>query len=931
LFMMECSSCKVKFHGTCINVSEFDVTDNVLWVCSPNCEDDVPIGLKTTKKVVVGSKKRNAAKKDSPSPDNIPTPQTKSQQHQLCMALCKYKRKASSGQFMVECENCKVWFHGSCMGLCQRDVASDDVIWVCSSQCEDDIPVGSKHEKKLLVGSAVCKSDSCIRSKHHDKAKGAGDVPPNVDDEQPLSSQNQLLPSSDEVACRTIQNADHGVSKDQFIESKSDISCDLDSCAKVNSSVEPNEDSNCSVMAGSKRWCIPECRYGRSAECDRFMVECSGCKEWFHGKCVCVRERDVDGEDVLWLCTAACEDEFPAIMKVGKRLVIGSLLLDNRKKLDQPNQEESKQDQKLSTCKAETSRKEKRKACSDLESSQNTIINNVEIADRGKSVSKRKRGNICEVSTSCEEKSQGGQESVVIRDSALCKFLGISTGSNSTRSKVNAFVLAYLKRKELLDKSDHMMCLPNDKLRKVFDLPERCTLKKVAKRIKALLVKESDKGSMSTPRTPLARSMLSYESKSPFSNEKGHANLFAEPGIRLFEERSSSVLHETNATFDDEDDDVPLFAANSNQFTYRGQPTADTTSECHAATDSNEQILTSHDAIAVDTSSESGCIIRSYSETECHSQVTANSEENTPSADLASLAKADSADNVNAEENERGSVELQCLSDLNHSGCFIPSDSGIELIKKSKESIHLDDLEAQMKAGSDLSDDVDAELNLIASVEHKSVSVSNAEADVLLPSCLKARSTIPSLQSAEAELGGSQMLITHEPETANDMVNVVHHPCRDLVPMQQDCAQQVAVAEEILSEETHQDRADTMVDLEHSVCPLSSSCLDPSEKGASNESIVINKEQGPESRGGANISKAFTLKAADDHAVEEPLKAADDRAVEEPMQDDEDDSVDPSLLEMLEQGALSNAQSADDDDFVSMQDLEMLEAGAASV
>eukprot|EP00960_Hanusia_phi_P002406 69729-Hanusia_phi.AAC.4 len=57
-----------------------------------------------------------------------------------CKKSCKVGRSVVENVFMLFCEACEVWFHGSCVGLQEGDIQDENAIWVCCQSCKFDLP-----------------------------------------------------------------------------------------------------------------------------------------------------------------------------------------------------------------------------------------------------------------------------------------------------------------------------------------------------------------------------------------------------------------------------------------------------------------------------------------------------------------------------------------------------------------------------------------------------------------------------------------------------------------------------------------------------------------------------------------------------------------------------------------------------------------------
>ena len=609
LFMVECHICKNWFHGKCVGVCQRDVSgEDVIWVCSNDCEEDVPMGWKIGKKILVGhpvpysasrsvkplappSRKRKVppsrsedlsgevfcglkkklAKQlqdDSHEPSctsgasgeeqkmpNLRSPAKISLQlAQMCIEHCKFGRSAEKNQFMVECEGCKQWFHGKCVQAYQSDVSGDDVIWLCSADCEEDIPVGLKIGKKLLVGQTRVKQSrdrSELNTPSSSTAKirvsNAALVPPDRGSTKFLDEDNIHQNPVASLTSLEVMKQD-----DLFpVQAKTSNEEDEKSPGR---SREPIPNPSLEEKSDAELWCRLDCLFNRAAKSGKFMVECCGCNRWFHGKCVRVRERDVVGDDVEWLCSSGCEKKLPVDSKAGKKLVIGPTF-NNEKTQGDALKPHSSSD----TGDAETLGEADKDEKDNSESTQGRDKN----GNYARICRKPKNRSTEDASSDLaparpEERKQAAfatEESVTIVHRRLSKFLNVPLGSITTRTKVNASVLGYLKNQHLIDKSDSSFCVPDRTLKSVFDLPERCTLKKLAKKVKALLQCQSTRIVPSDPQTPKfwPRTCSEESSAAPSlesSQPQGHTK-------RLFHKPASHSFSNIQSDFDD---DIPLFA-----------------------------------------------------------------------------------------------------------------------------------------------------------------------------------------------------------------------------------------------------------------------------------------------------------------------------------------------------------------------------------
>ena len=73
---------------------------------------------------------------------------------EYCKKSCKHGRDNGDGHWMIFCEGCAVWFHGSCVGVGKGDI-EQDAVWVCCQKCKYDLPRNLRSE--ALVGNSFKK------------------------------------------------------------------------------------------------------------------------------------------------------------------------------------------------------------------------------------------------------------------------------------------------------------------------------------------------------------------------------------------------------------------------------------------------------------------------------------------------------------------------------------------------------------------------------------------------------------------------------------------------------------------------------------------------------------------------------------------------------------------------------------------------------
>ena len=120
--MIECEECKEWFHFECVNIDEENVPDE--WICE-DCEQKLK--KDKTKKSPNKKSRSNSSEKDVKEEKKV---------------YCKC-RKPSFGE-MIECDQCKEWFHYECVDIDEDNVPED---WICE-ECEKKL----KKKKKVTKG-----------------------------------------------------------------------------------------------------------------------------------------------------------------------------------------------------------------------------------------------------------------------------------------------------------------------------------------------------------------------------------------------------------------------------------------------------------------------------------------------------------------------------------------------------------------------------------------------------------------------------------------------------------------------------------------------------------------------------------------------------------------------------------------------------------
>ena len=122
--MIECEECKEWFHFECVNIDEENVPEE--WICE-DCEQKLKKDKDKSKKSPNKKSRSNSSEKDVKEEKKV---------------YCKC-RKPSFGE-MIECDQCKEWFHYECVDIDEDNVPED---WICE-ECEKK----SKKKKKVTKG-----------------------------------------------------------------------------------------------------------------------------------------------------------------------------------------------------------------------------------------------------------------------------------------------------------------------------------------------------------------------------------------------------------------------------------------------------------------------------------------------------------------------------------------------------------------------------------------------------------------------------------------------------------------------------------------------------------------------------------------------------------------------------------------------------------
>ena len=124
--MIECEECKEWFHFGCVDIDEDNVPKE--WICE-ECEKK----LKKDKK----NKKSRSKSNEKEEEDEEDEEEEKGEKKVHC--IC---RKHSFGN-MIECDQCKEWFHYECVNIDEDNVPEE---WTCQ-ECEKKLKKKKKGTK----------------------------------------------------------------------------------------------------------------------------------------------------------------------------------------------------------------------------------------------------------------------------------------------------------------------------------------------------------------------------------------------------------------------------------------------------------------------------------------------------------------------------------------------------------------------------------------------------------------------------------------------------------------------------------------------------------------------------------------------------------------------------------------------------------------
>jgi hypothetical protein len=388
------------------------------------------------------------------------------------------------------------------MKVSARDVSCESVVWVCSADCEEDLPVSMKAGKQLLVGPTKRK---CFQKRLYIT--------------HAIFKRNQpLLRHSENPRICSIPGEridDKFCNSATLFQQVSVVNTDSDTHQNAEHLGESNGKEN-SI-------CLKSCPYERAIISGQPMVDCFVCSKRFHEKCVNFNCQDMPS-NAIWLCCEQCEADLPVSVKSANLILIGvvqdstSMISSSQKKIHRAKVHINSECESVQVPKQ---------------------LNDVKLS---KLESKAAKGH-----------STLNTEILIIANKSLAKFLHVPLGTSLTRMRVNAVVLEYLQAHQLFDQADANFIVPDERLKSLFALKGRCKLKKLAKAVHALAIQEPKATTPSLKRTqPDTSDMDPLDSGPPVAqNSKTQKQ-------RLFHQSLESALLNTAA--EEDEDDLPLFS-----------------------------------------------------------------------------------------------------------------------------------------------------------------------------------------------------------------------------------------------------------------------------------------------------------------------------------------------------------------------------------
>ena len=452
VFNIQCAVCKIWFHGDCAGVKKGHVGRKDIWVCSQDCEDDLPlcgrvqtvicgptvknirssrqtsvckfeksINPRTTMKQVVNGpqstifeRERSRTKSKSKRRDSKAIMKTITGKRtyeavcgrgtavskqvpdgSYCKVGCLHNHVWDGAAFVIQCTCCKKWFHGDCVAVVKGSISADTA-WVCCDDCEDCLPLDAR-KAYIIVGSSskdedagsksgaqISQERACAVKTIVSEGNSTGPIQQNATGEFVTSSMTfsshgimgigtsrtckcERFDCDCPVECLACKQQFHrgrkGISstsledrvlqacceqchefiridefEDQIVHQTITEKDHVPEIQKANFSRENeallgNEVCNISTDSATNQgpkplYCTLACKYYRQ-EGDDFMIECSTCKQWFHGECVGVLEDSVPPQ-AAWVCCFDCEEDLPLHARKDE-VIVGSTIRKKRR------------------------------------------------------------------------------------------------------------------------------------------------------------------------------------------------------------------------------------------------------------------------------------------------------------------------------------------------------------------------------------------------------------------------------------------------------------------------------------------------------------------------------------------------------------------------------------------------------------------------
>ena len=486
LFNIQCAVCKQWFHGNCIGVKKGHVGRKDTWVCSRDCEDDLPLcGRIST--VICGAtvhdrysshkarsvktgiqpkiRERNSGNTliqrqeqivgKASDRVNIKTKErivksvpyiSAQKQANVKESNQKLKSSRDGEKFLDSQPLCKeqendlgVGVKEACTTSRRPSINQDTVVSKCTLECI----CGEPNDNRFMIKCCAC------GARFHGDCVGLSN-----------ESMSRELPWICSEKCELKLSSNHGKFSECRPENKEVLSVNYGS---TGSGEKMHSDSVSEAL-----YCVSTCKFGRK-EGEDFMIECSSCKQWFHGECVEVIEDTVPAE-AAWVCCLECEEDLP-ISARKEEVIIGSTKGRKRSKVSSFRKKQKKYQIGNVVC--------PEPLAADIDFSSGSLdkvdINEgseIAIADDATHP----------VSTESLDTSRSAAQ--LCLPQALAFIVGKSSAS---RPEVMRSVLNYVTENELLDVDDPAYIIVDDALQEIVGIQAKCKLSKLAKKVTKLL------------------------------------------------------------------------------------------------------------------------------------------------------------------------------------------------------------------------------------------------------------------------------------------------------------------------------------------------------------------------------------------------------------------------------------------------------------